>query len=472
MTDVVIAGAGSAGVVLASRLSEDPSRSVLLIEPGPDFGAGNASQPSEILDADDATATPYDWNLDGELGALGRRSPVYAGRVVGGSSATNNVIALRGQPADYDAWPDGWSYDQVLPAFRRLERDLDFGSPPWHGDAGPVPVRRYAGPDQTPVHRAFVAAGVALGHHPVADHNRPGAVGAGPLPQNELGMVRQSTALTYLDAVRDRPNLAIRAGTVVESVIVEDGKAIGVRLTDCSTASARQVVLAAGAYGSPGILMRSGIGPGDHLRELDIPVYADLPGVGENLHDHPLLPIMFASRAPAQSPKRQVLLTTDDLQIFPSGPVDGRLVLFVALMEPRSRGRVRLSSPNAEEMPDIDVGLLTHPDDLPRLLAGVQVARELAATSPLKEHLAGELPPDRTDEELVSEQLNVYQHPVGTCRMGPAGDPAAVVDSTGRVHGVAGLAVADASIMPTIPRANTNLPAIMIGERLAELWDV
>ncbi|MGI8647678.1 MAG: hypothetical protein DLM55_10115 [Acidimicrobiales bacterium] len=488
--DVVIVGAGSAGGVLAARLSEDPSRSVLLLEAGPDFGSFPATQPPEIADAYNPSATSYDWGYSGKALRLGRSLPLYAGRIVGGSSATNNVMALRGHPSDYDRWAQygctGWSFQDVLPAFCRLERDEDFDDE-WHGTSGPIPVRRYA--ELTQVQQAFLDASAITGHTLIADHNAPGAIGAGRLPVNEAAGVRQSTALTYLAAARERPNLTIRAGQRVDRIVFSAARASAVRLAGTGEEiAAGHVMLAAGAYGSPAILLRSGIGPAEQLGELGIPVTQDLPGVGRNLHDHPLLRLPFEAHGEPESVLHQTVLTatTDsprgvrgpDLQVFPSGISSGgdglTLTLLVALLQPYSRGKLRLSSPDPAAALRIEPGHFSHPEDLSRLLAGVRLAREIAATSPLVDHLADERWPGAgvTDERelsaVVLAEVATYHHPVGTCRMGLDHDPKAVVDETSHVHGVDRLSVVDASIMPTIPSANTNLPTLMLAERMSE----
>lgn len=331
------------------------------------------------------------------------------GVFVGGSSATNNVMALRGQPGDYDAWARtgnaGWSYEQLLQAFLRVEHDLDFGDHREHGASGPVPIGRY-GSNELPAHeRAFLQACVTAGHPDIADHNAHAAVGAGPLPLNAVAGMRQSTALTYLASARARTNLSVWPETIVDRVLLDQARATGVRLADGRDVAAREVLLAAGTYASPTILLRSGIGPAAHLRELRIPLHRDLPGVGANLHDHPLLRLQFTAQGEPQPTPCPTLLTTrsdpeltrPDLQIFPSaitaGETGPELSLLVALLQPHSRGQLRLASPDPDIAPDIDVGLLTHPEDLPRLRTGLRQARHLTGSAPFSEHLGTELRP-------------------------------------------------------------------------------
>jgi choline dehydrogenase len=493
--DVVVVGAGSSGGALAARLSRQQSRSVLLLEAGSDFGSATETQPREVVDALLEPGTFSDWGHTGLAEGIDRSVPLKAGRIVGGSSAINRVMALRGHPADYDRWADagcpGWSFREVLPAFRRLERDLDFGetNPEAHGTGGPIPIRRY--PLLTETQEAFLLGCEAAGHQRIADHNSPGAVGAGRLPVNELAGVRQSTAITYLAEARDRTNLIIRAGAQADRVVIgKNGDVSGVQLVGGECVEANAVVLAAGTYGTPAILLRSGLGPAAELSTLGIPVRSDLPGVGANLQDHPLLRIRFVARGEPSTPPRQTLLTArshpqlsaPDLQVFPTGVVAGAepssatFTLLVALLTPLSRGRVRLSAPEPEAPARIEPGYLTHPDDLRRLITGVGLARAVAATPPLASHLIEErwAGADIVDHDGLVRALRTevmpYHHPVGTARMGPRDDPGAVVDHNGRVYGVTGLSVADASIMPTIPTANTNLATLMVAEHL--VWQL
>jgi choline dehydrogenase len=489
--DVVIVGAGSAGNVLAARLTDDADREVVLLEAGPDYRTV-ADLPPEIRSGLRPVYT-HDWGYRAETALDGRVLDANRARIVGGCSATNAALAVRGRPADYDAWAalgcDGWSFADVLPFFRRLEHDYDFDGDA-HGQDGPFPIRRPEPEELAPVQRAFLDACANAGFPIVEDHNAPGAVGAGLPPMNLIDGVRQSTALTYLAGARDRPNLTLRSDAMVDRVELDGTRAVGVRLAESGELiEADRVLLASGAYGSPAILMRTGIGPAGHLRTVGVDPVLDRPGVGGNLIEHPLVPNAFEARSLPRSGDRvfQAMLTA------PSSTADGRydlhvlplfnppelqgdppvFVILTSVMTPQSRGTVRLRSADPHDAPRIDLGLLTHDADMPRMLDAVRIARRVAATEPLRDLLGVQMMPGAdtsTDEALaaaVRAGCEIYQHPVGTCRMGAADDPDAVVDSRGSVHGVRGLSVIDASIMPSIPAANTNVPTIMIAERCA-----
>jgi len=419
-------------------------------------------------------------------------------RVVGGSSTVNACYWLRGSAADYDGWAalgnPGWSFAELLPWFRRAEADPLGG--PLHGTDGPVPVFRAAEADLTTVDRAFLAAARALGVGDQADFNGAPAQrpGVGPMPKNLAGGVRMNAAFTYLAAARSRPNLALVADVLVDRVMVEGGRAVGIRTSDGRVVGGREVVLCAGAYGSPAVLLRSGIGPPAHLQQLGIPVVADLPGVGEGLLDHPfLVPGTLQSWAirPQHAPAARVLTQLAikarsrqvrdeiDLHLYEGQRFDdqrGRWVLYLAvsLMDARCRGRVRLTSPDPAATLDIDHRYFSELADLDAMCDGVELALRLVATPPLAEVLepgSGFTPPAGGRDGLrawIRDQAGTTFHPCSTCRMGPASDPDAVVDHAGRVHGLAGLRVADAAIFPTSPRANLHCTVVAAAEKLAD----
>jgi choline dehydrogenase len=449
--------------------------------------------PADIADARVPTFS-HDWGYSSVPGRLGRELPLPRGRLVGGCSATNGCFALRGAPADYDRWAamgnEGWSFEQCLPFFRAAETDADFGSASWHGTSGPLSVRRYTEAERNAFQQALILAAIGGGHPLVEDHNAPGAVGVGPAPVNAVGGTRVSTALAYLGPVRGLPNLTIAADTIVDRVELRSGRAVGVRLASpAEIIGADLVILAAGAYASPTLLMRSGIGPAAELEALGVQCQIDLPGVGHNLTDHPWAPVPMSVLVPTGGPGFQTVLTwhsakagaagPPDLQIFAQGPFnnEGRAIasLCAALLKPRSRGRVRLRSLDPAAAPIIDLGLLTDDADERRLIEGLRRAHQLLAAPDFKavadngSQRNGRLSDDELRDYLLAN-VRTYHHPTGTCAMGP--DPAhAVVDVQGRVHGAKRLVVTDASIMPEIPSANTNLPTIMCAERIAATLD-
>jgi len=417
---------------------------------------------------------------------------LFRGRLLGGCSSTNATFALRGHPADYDGWAaagnTGWSFADVLPYFCKIETDADFGSADWHGSSGPLPIRRYGERELTDVALAGLETLEECGFPRIADANEPGAVGLACLPVNTRGGVRISTALAYLGPTEGRPNLTVRCDAQVAELILNGARAVGVRVLSGEEVHAQEVVLSAGTYASPALLMRSGIGPAAALRELDIPVVADLPGVGQNLIDHPAVSVDLRYDRPVNPvPVFQVVATfhssgTDsggapDLQCLVSGPYQrdpSTFFLGTALLKPNSRGSVTLRSIDPTAPPRIDLGYYREADDLDRIVEGLRRVRGLGRIGAVKE-LSGAVDygpgPEFDLRSWVRRQTWTYHHPVGTCAMGVDPSAAAVVDPTCRVHGVAGLQVVDASVMPDIPSANTHLPTIMVAERGAALID-
>ena len=426
--------------MLAARLSEDPSRAVTLLEAGPDITSIDA-MPRDVADASRPT-TGHDWGYLSEPDGRGRAIELPRARILGGCSSTNATFAVRGAPGDYDGWGRDWSFDEVLPFFRKLETDHDFENA-WHGNTGPIDITRAR--ELTEHSSAFLDAAVALGYEQIPDHNHPGAHGVGLAPRNAFNGIRVSTALGYLLPARDRPNLTVRPNSSVDCVNLSGSRATGVRLVDGTSVDADEVILSAGAYGSPAILLRSGVGQ-------------DLP-VGENLIDHPFLSVDYPTRPAPVGDWFQVLVNDAyELHLIAGSPAEDVFIIAVGLLRPQSRGTVRLDQDN---QPRITLGGIAHPDDRARMVEGIERARELARTPPLDKLITGkELGPDEVD---VSDAVRVYHHACGTCAMGT------VVDSQARVLGVDGLRVVDASIMPTIPAANTNLPVMMLAERIAAM---
>jgi choline dehydrogenase len=495
--DVAIVGAGSAGCVLAARLSESAERSVLLLEAGPDYPSPSGL-PADVASAWMPTRS-HDWGFVSEPDALARTVELPRARLVGGCSATNATFAMRGSPADFDAWEalgnGGWSFADVLPAFKAAERDLDYPENEWHGRTGPIPIRRYRRDELRAPHAAALEAASASGHQTIADHNRPWAVGVGPAPMNAVDGVRMSTALTYLAQARGRPNLTIRPDVLVDRVVLRGTKATGVRLArPTKTVQADTVVLAAGAYGSPAILMRSGIGSPAALAPLGIDVVVDLAGVGEGLADHPLLSVDFpAPRLDPPGPRFQVAMTWHSSQADPAGapdlflgsssaveldtsPTGAGFMLLVSLLQPRSHGCVSILSADPSAKPRIELAHLREDSDVARFVEAIQMARRLGRQAPLAALAAGpELSPGPgvaledavALETFARAAVTTFHHPAGTCRMGKDPSAGAVVDARGRVHGVEEVVVADASIMPRIASAPTNLTTVMIAERIA-----
>ena len=496
--DIVVIGAGSAGAVIASRASEDPRRSVLLIEAGPDY-ANTGQTPYDLVNSHNNSYTAHDWGFSYQPTETGASRPFPRGRVTGGSSAVNTTIALRGMPEDYDGWaaegnPE-WSWENVLPAFKRLERDLDFGDRPYHGDAGPISIRRYGWDELTRVHQAWLEASDELGFPRCEDANDPDSWGSGPHPMNKLGRLRISTAIGYLSAARARPNLAIRANTLTRRLLVENGR-IGAAEVETdgvtSVVRGRLFVLSAGALQSPAILLRSGIGPKGEVTRHGIELLRDVPGVGQNLCDHPALAVAVRAKDPsildADQPIVQTILRytapdsdqRNDLQIeaFSFSPRGGRLDAFAVaavLEQSYGRGTLTLASADPHDGPVTQQRFCEDERDTRRLVACFRDCLRFVEAGPLAAIIDDVVFPtperELTDETIVSLLRRLAAsgfHPCGTVKMGPQTDVGAVVDQYGRAHALDGLVVADASIMPSVPRANTNLTSIMIGEMVGE----
>ena len=492
--DVVVVGGGSAGCVAAARLCSSGRLKVLLIEAGPDY-LDVRHLPHDVADPS-APTTEHDWGFASEPDESGRVVGLPRGKLMGGCSATNGAFLMRGWPDDYDSWAaagnPGWSFDELLPRMRDMECDADVDDE-WHGRSGPVPVHRTAYDELSPLQRAFVDSAHAVGHAMVPDHNRPRAIGVGSLPRNVRDGLRMSAALTHLAPARDRPNLTVLSGSAVDRVELSGTTAVGVRLDDGEIVEGDRILLTAGAYCSPAILLRSGIGPPSELALHGIEVRADLPGVGTGLADHPLVAVDLPTSPGFSGPRFQTMLTMrstyadpagpPDLHLFAAGPFDdaassagGVFGVVAGLMSPSSRGTVRLRSADPGDAPRIDVAHLRTSGDVRRMVEAIRHARRLARTPPLAAFVEGaELAPGPAvaeDDEagltaFVRAQVSSYHHPVGTCAMGPDPAKGAVVDSKGAVHGVEGAWVADASVMPSLPSANTNLSAMLVGDRIA-----
>jgi len=498
MKNIIIIGAGSTGAVIASRVSEDPNRQVLLIEAGPDY-PDIGSTPFDLVNSNNNSYTNHDWGFSYSP-TRGRDINFPRGRVVGGSSAVNTTIALRGMPEDYDEWADlgcpEWSFDKVLPAFNRLERDLDFGDKGYHGDAGPITIRRYPYEELEAPQQAFLSTADDLGYPYCEDANEPYSFGAGPHPMNKLGRLRISTAIGYIAPARIRPNLSIKANTTVRRILFNGKKATGVEVENqdgsIEVINANLIVLCAGALMSPKILMHSGIGPAEQLESFGIDLVGDEPGVGQNLCDHPALSVVCEVKKGGIVNHDQPIIQTilrytaegsdkrNDLQIeqisFAGSEKGPPLFSIAAVLEYQyGRGELRLRSANPHEPPIIDNHFCEDDRDTSRLVACMKDTLAFTGKGELANMITSISFPDPArgvGDEALANLCRKFSgsgyHPCGTVKMGDKSDKLAVVDQYGRAHRFDNLIVADASIMPFVPRANINLTCIMIGEMIGE----
>ena len=518
MQDYIIIGAGSAGCALAHRLSADPTCRVLLIEAGGKDRKQEISIPAAF---NQLFKTRYDWNYRTVPQPFAGFRQMYLprGRVLGGSSSINAMIYIRGHRQDYDHWAElgntGWDYESVLPYFKRSE-DQQRGANAYHGTDGPLSVSDL--PDPYPITQRFVDAGVELGYPRNPDFNGVEQEGFGVYQVTQRGGKRCSAAKAFLAPILDRPNLTVLTDTPVQRILVEKGRAVGVEAqlkTHLQEFRASQeVILAAGAYNSPHLLMKSGIGPAAELQAAGVGVKLDLPGVGQNLQDHLIVPMVFHNRDTHTLESAQSLRNLVEYLVWGEGPLSSNVAEgggFVhtqaglsapdiqyhfapgyflnhgfsrpqnghgfsfgpTLLQPESRGRVRLDPKQPHEAPLIDHQYLAEEADVQALIRGMRIGYQLLRTKALGRFFKDYYLPSRKlvrEGDLERHIRNTAQtlyHPVGTCKMGQ--DDQAVVDAQLKVHGLDGLRVADASVMPRIIRGNTNATSILIGEKAADL---
>jgi choline dehydrogenase-like flavoprotein len=519
--DYVVVGCGSAGAALAARLGEDASKTTCVIEAGGHDTHPFIEIPSFVAAAIGRKETNWRFETVPQAGMAGRKIPVPRGRVVGGSGSINGMVYFRGHPTDYDDWADagctGWSYAEVLPYFTRTENNEDFPESVFHGKGGPVNVKLVPNPNR--LNYAFMDALGELQFPACPDFNGPNSEGYG----RRQGLIRdgrrETTAKAMLAPMIEKGRVHLQTGAHVARVLIEGGRACGIELTDGRVIRARhEVVLSAGTVQTPQILMLSGIGPGDHLREHGIEVVKDVPGVGANYHDHVASPIHMETWNPTSYGLSWRVLGRDLVHLVQylttrTGPLAGNVFESVAFLRtdpslekpdvqfvfqpakrltnpkipfplghgyaispvalyPKSRGTVRLASADPAAAPLIDPHLLEQPEDIQPLIRALKIARSAFATRAFAEYEGVEVAPGpevQSDEQwdrYIRNTGYTVHHPVGTCRMGS--DAAAVVDPQLRVGGIEGLRIADASVMPSIIGGNTNAPCVMIGERAAD----
>ena len=524
--DFVVIGGGAGGCVMAGRLSEDPTVSVCLIEAGgPDT---SAFIHAPLGFAATAALGIHNWNYQTvpQPGLNGRRGFQPRGKVLGGSSSVNAMVYTRGNRGDYDHWAGlgnpGWSYADVLPLFKRAENSECFGANEYHGTGGPLNVSYLRSP--SPINQAFIQACTEQGLPVTPDYNGASQFGCAPAQVTQKNGERWSAAKGYLTPHLARSNLTVITHAHTQRLLLEGQRAVGAEfLKDGQTQQVRarrEVLLCAGAFGSPQLLMLSGIGPAAHLKDHGIPVVHDLPGVGQNLHDHLTTVLIYRTQRKRETfgvslaglwaivrgifewrskrtgpitsnvAETQGFLYADKTEASPdiqlalcTGIVDDHTrknhlghgyTLHVTLVRPKSRGTVKLKSAKATDAPLIDPAFLTDPRDMATLIKGTQIGFDIMQSAALSPYRGPMLYPlERNNpaqiEQFLRDHSDTEYHPCGTCKMGPASDTLAVVDADLRVHGIQNLRVVDASIMPQLVSGNTNAPTIMIAEKAAEL---